>query len=120
MAKQQQVGNAGEEIATALLVKKGFKVLHRNWRFKHKEIDIVALHEDYLVIVEVKSRTEDTYEEPWQAVTNRKIRFLADATEAYIEKYSIDNEVRFDVVSIVFKAGKPEIEHFVDAFRPWM
>ena len=75
---------------------------------------------EFLVIVEVKSRTEDMYEEPWQAVTNRKIRFLAEATEAYIKKYNIENEVRFDVVSIVFKEGKPAIEHIENAFRPWM
>lgn len=117
--EKQKTGNKGEELATELLVSKGFKIKHRNWRFKHKEIDIVAMHNDELVIIEVKARTEDTYEEPWQAVTNQKIRFLADATEAYIEQYDIENEVRFDVISIVFKSGVPEIEHFENAFRPW-
>ncbi len=117
---KQALGNIGEELATELLVKKKYKILHRNWRFKHKEIDIVAFQNDELVIVEVKSRTEDTYEEPWQAVTNQKIKYLADATEAYIEKYQIENEVRFDVISIVFKNNTPKIEHIENAFRPWM
>ena len=118
--QKNDLGKIGEEMAVENLVSKGYKILHRNWRFKHKEIDIVAMHDEYLVIVEVKARSEDFYEEPWQAVTNQKIRFLADATEAYIEKYNIENEIRFDIVSIVFKKDKPEIELIEDAFRPWM
>ena len=120
MSEKKELGNKGEELATELLVRKGYKILHRNWHFSHKEIDIVARDNNELVIVEVKSRTEETYEEPWQAVTNQKIRFLADAAEAYIEKYNIREEVRFDVVSIVFKDPKPVMEHIINAFRPWM
>ena len=120
MSEKNELGKKGEELATEMLVKKGFKILHRNWHYSHKEIDIVAKDKNELVIVEVKSRTEDAWEEPWQAISNKKIRFLADATEAYIEKYNIEEEVRFDVVSIVFKDSKPVIEHILNAFRPWM
>jgi len=114
------LGKIGEELAIEMLASKGYKILHHNWYYNHKEIDIIALDNEWLVIVEVKTRTEDFYEEPWQAISNKKIRFLADATEAYTTKYSITNEIRFDIVSIVFKNGKPEIEHMVNAFRPWM
>jgi putative endonuclease len=120
VAQHNQLGAIGENMAIELLAGKGYKILHTNWRYNHKEIDIVCMADGYLVIVEVKTRTEDMFEEPWQAVTNRKIKFLADATEAYIEKFSIEDEVRFDVVSIVLGDGAPHIEHIENAFRPWM
>ena len=120
MEEKSGLGKQGEELAVEFLVKKGFKIKHRNWRYKHKEIDIIAKDRDELVIVEVKTRSEEIYEEPWQAVTNKKIKFLADATEAYIDKYDIEEEIRFDVVSIILNERKKEINHIEDAFRPWM
>ena len=59
----QKKGNAGEELAVEMLAQKGFRILHRNWRFSHKEIDIVCLHNNYLVIVEcLNTQTFENFE----------------------------------------------------------
>ena len=112
-------GNRGEELAQDYLKQKGYKIRHCNWQFGHKELDIVAEHDNMLVVVEVKSRTTDIYENPEDAVSKKKIRLILDATEAYLDQYDLDLEVRFDVIAVVFHSNKaPEIEHFDDAFLP--
>ncbi len=118
MKNTREKGKDGEDIALAYLRKKGYQIRHTNWQFSHKEIDIVAMDGEGLVIVEVKMRESDFFENPEDAVTPQKIRFLLDAAEAYQEAYNLSNEIRFDVVAIInWGGGKVDIEHFVDAFE---
>lgn len=118
MAEHNKLGNDGEQIATNYLVNNGYAILERNWRFGKYEIDIIAEIDEYLVVVEVKSRSTDTWEHPLDAITNSKIRFMVNATEAYILKHNIDKEVRFDVISTIPKKNMDwEIEHIEDAFH---
>lgn len=117
MAQHIDLGRKGEDIAFNYLIKKGYKIKVRNWRFKKAEIDIIAIDGDELVIVEVKTRSAAIYEEPRDSITDQKIRFLTYATEAYIEEYEIDLETRFDVISIKwFGNEKYKLEHIEDAF----
>lgn len=110
-------GNRGEELARIYLQQNGYDIRHTNWQFGHKELDIVAEKDNLLIVVEVKSRTSDIFENPEDAVSKKKIRLIIDATEAYLETYDLDTEVRFDVISVLFQPDKaPEIEHFEDAF----
>jgi putative endonuclease len=51
-------------------------------------------------------------------VNRKKQKFIIDATNSYIEKFDIDMEVRFDIISVIFKDGKHKIEHIEDAFYP--
>lgn len=118
MSKKSELGKKGEEAAVEYLVKKGYQIHHKNWRFRHKEIDIVAGINDTLVIVEVKSRTEEFYEDLADVVNIKKQRFLIDAAEAYIFKYNIDIETRFDIIAIVFNNDTMKIEHVEEAFYP--
>ena len=119
MAEHNDIGAIGEEIAFHYLLKKGFKIKARNWRFAHYEIDMVAIDKNELVIVEVKTRSAAIYEEPRDTIGDKKIRFLTNAAQAYIEENEIDLETRFDVVFIKwFGAGKYELEHIEDAFTP--
>jgi putative endonuclease len=118
MSKQKEVGNKGEELAVAYLKTLGYEILEVNWFWEHLEIDIIARDGNELVIVEVKSRSGDTYEHPSEAVSTRKIRFLVNAAEAYILKNNLNCDTRFDVVSIIFYGHNFEIEHFKDAFYP--
>jgi putative endonuclease len=118
MAKHNELGKIGEELAVQFLVDKGYEILERNWRNIHKEIDIIAKEGEDLVIVEVKARQTDEYGEPDIAVTKRKQRMLIAAANAYITRKGLDVETRFDIVSIVFKDGEPVIEHIEDAFLP--
>ena len=118
MAIHNELGKLGEDIAVQYLTDKGYEILERNWRNKHKEIDIVAKDGNELVIVEVKTRQTDEYGEPDIAVTKKKQRMLIAAANAYILKNGLDTETRFDIISIVFKDGEPVIEHIEDAFLP--
>ena len=118
MAKHNELGKHGEELAFQYLTEKGYEILERNWRNIHKEIDIIAKDKEELVIVEVKTRQSDDHGEPDLAVTRQKQTRLIYAANAYIFKYNLDINTRFDIISIVFKDGNPVIEHIEDAFLP--
>jgi putative endonuclease len=116
----KQTGTHGEEIASAFLEKKGYKILFRNWQYKHKEIDIVAQTTNELVIVEVKTRALDSLISPLEAVNMKKQRLIIEAANAFIEKHNVNLETRFDIVTIVYSSGKYTIEHIENAFYPRM
>jgi len=119
MTPPAELGKKGEEIAASYLITKGFKILERNWFWDHKEIDIIAREGNEIVIVEVKTREGDYFEEPWEAVSNRKIRNLVEVAEAWLVKKNIDLETRFDVISIIFSDEvNYTLTHFPNAFIP--
>jgi len=118
MSKAFELGRRGEELAVEHLKSIGYEILAVNWFSQHLEIDIIARDGDELVIVEVKARGSASYEHPSEAVSNRKIRFLVNAAEAYILENDLNCDTRFDVISILFLGRKVELEHFVNAFNP--
>lgn len=118
MAKHNELGKKGEEIAIQYLTDKGYEILERNWRNRHKEIDIIAKDGEELVIVEVKTRQSDDYGDPFISVSLQKQTRLIYAANAYIFSKNLDCDTRFDIISIVFNNGHPEIEHIEDAFLP--
>ena len=118
MIEPHQLGKMGEDLAVDYLTNKGYQILERNWHSGHKEIDIVALIDDVLAIVEVKTRKSDDYGEPDIAVGLNKQRLLIWAADAYVRHKNLDVDVRFDIISIVFTDGEPQIEHIEDAFIP--
>ena len=118
MAIHNELGKLGEDIAVQYLTNKGYEILERNWRNIHKEIDIVAKDGEELVIVEVKTRQSDEHGEPDMSVTKRKQRMLIAAANAYISRFNMDVETRFDIVSIIYRDGEPVIDHIEDAFLP--
>ena len=76
-------GFAGEDMAAKLLQEKGYKILARNWRCGHLEVDIIAETDDYLVIVEVKTRKSAAFGEPEVFVDRQKQRNLIRAAMCY-------------------------------------
>lgn len=119
MAKHNELGKYGEKVAQKYLSELGFEILATNWRFgKNDELDIVALDGEFLVVVEVKTRKSRDYENPKDAVTKKKQNFLIRAANRFIEEREIENEVRFDIISIIAYPGNPEIEHIREAFLP--
>lgn len=118
MAFHNELGKHGEKLAADFLQEKGYKILHQNWHYDRKEIDIVAIDKKMLVIVEVKTRSSTYFNLPEQTVSLQKQKFLIDAANAYIETFNIDLEVRFDIISIVFAKGSYKIDHLEDAFFP--
>jgi putative endonuclease len=116
MNTRAALGKKGEDLAFQYLRKKGYTLLERNWRFRHKEVDIIAEDGHDLVFVEVKTRSSEWFGTPEEAVDDKKQRYLMDAAEAYIRARNIDTNIRFDVVSVIMKPGYQSIDHFEEAF----
>ncbi len=118
MAEHNELGKEGEARAASYLADKGYNILERNWTYNHKEIDLIATKEDTLIIAEIKTRSTEDWEHPEEAITNAKIRFLVDATEAFILENDLDMEVRFDVISVIPDGINWKIDHIKEAFYP--
>ena len=116
MSEPHDLGIIGEEKAKEYLLQKGYKVLHTNWKSGKREIDIIAEINDFVVFIEVKTRTDDFQLHPRHAVTSEKQKSIIYAAENYISKYNVDKESRFDIISIISKGKSFEIEHIEDAF----
>ncbi len=120
MPNNTEKGNQGEELAAAHLIKNGYQILDKNWRFQHLELDVVAFINNTLVIVEVKLRAGDAYGKPEDFVSLKKQKNTIKAANAYIIEKNLDYETRFDIVSIIQNHNETKIEHIVDAFYPML
>ena len=119
------VGRKGEEEACSYLLRNGHRILARNWRGGHLELDIVTLHGSELHVVEVKSRTAPVMAGPERNVGPQKQRHLVAATNAFLHseerrQLPADLEVFFDIVSVTFYGtGRDfDIEYYPKAFTP--
>ncbi len=118
MAKHIETGKKGEALAVRFLTSKGYTILETNWRNNHKEIDIIAMDRDELVIVEVKTRSTDYFGFPDEFVDAAKQKNLISAAQAYIDKTDMDAGVRYDIVSVILTGTSHTIHHITDAFTP--
>lgn len=118
MADHNELGKLGEDMAFKHLLKQGYTILQRNYRFKHLEIDIIAEMNQELVIVEVKTRQSTYLSDPSLLVSKSKQKGIIKAADAYIQENEIDLDCRFDVIVIVQNAKESTIEHIEDAFYP--
>ena len=121
MAQHNDFGKWGEDLAVHYLSEKGYAILERDWRYGHKDIDIIAISDDTLVFVEVKTRRNDTLMRPEQSVDWKKIKNITLAANHYVKMNGIDLQIRFDIISIVAKGtdGKCSIDHIESAFLPY-
>lgn len=121
MARHNEMGKWGEDVAAAYLRQKGYVIHERDWRSGKRDIDIIALTPDSLtvVFVEVKTRLPDSAMAPEEAVDAVKIRNLCVAADNYVKMYGVEEELRFDIITVVGTRGcEPRIEHIEDAFNP--
>ncbi|MCH5220250.1 MAG: YraN family protein [Muribaculaceae bacterium] len=117
MAKHNQTGQWGEQIALETLIKKGYAIVERNWRLNHLEVDIIAMRQNRLVFVEVKTRSS-LDANPAEAVDRRKIRHMVAAADNYVRISNLPHEIQFDIIAV---SGKPDnyvVDHIEDAFLP--
>lgn len=119
MALHNEIGAMGERIAVEYLLEKNYQILDTNWVCGHKEVDIIAKDGDTIVFVEVKTRRSTYLVEPEATVDVFKQRHLIWAANSYVNRFQYDNDVRFDIISIVIdKNDEKKIEHIEDAFYP--
>lgn len=114
--KHDELGRYGESLAQNHLRAAGYQIRETNFRFRHLEIDLICMHENQLVIVEVKTRQTSEIGEPYKAVTRTKQRQLIKAANHYIQQHDIDLDTRFDIISIVHNSYRTEITHLENAF----
>jgi len=117
MASHNELGKWGEEMAAEYLLRQGYTIMERDWKSGHRDLDIIALDGNTVVFVEVKTRRNRLFTEPEMAVDYQKIRNLQQAANHYIKYRHINQEVRFDVITVVGSMNEtPSVEHIKDAF----
>jgi putative endonuclease len=116
MAKHNELGKFGEEIAVEFLQKDGYEILETNWTFQKAEVDIIAKKENILAIVEVKTRSSLEFGLPQDFVKPKKIQLLVKAVNEYVISNDLDIEVRFDIIAVHKEGESFAIEHLMDAF----
>lgn len=111
MANHNTTGKTGEAMAAAYLTEKGFAVLHQNWRHSHWEVDLIAVKENVLHFIEVKTRRTKKFGYPEEAVSKKKIQNLINASEEYLYQYPQWKRIQFDILSITILKNEP-VEYF--------
>lgn len=107
---RKQLGKSGEDLAERFLKRKGYKILGRNLRFKFGEIDILAKEGEDIVLVEVKTKTDEEFGRPEEEVDYFKKRKLWDLCRFLSQKYPGKN-IRVDVIALKVGDREPKIEH---------
>ena len=104
-------GKSGEELASAYLTKNDFELMCSNWRFRRYEIDIVAVKDNVIHFIEVKTRHSNKFGFPEESVSGKKFNNLRRAASAFISQLKEGQKIQFDILSIRILPGK-EIEYF--------
>lgn len=111
MARHNQTGKEGEELAAEWLAGNGYSLLHRNWRHGNWEIDIIAVKEKRLHIIEVKTRTGNNFGHPEENMDNKKMQYLINAAEEYMYQYPQWQQLQFDILAITIT--KEKVDYFL-------
>ena len=110
-------GRAGEDATLSVYRQRGFRLLHRNWRCRVGELDLVLSRNGLIVFCEVKTRSGSAFGGGYEAVTRSKRRKLLQLAALYLSsKAPPHDRVRFDVGSVWLGRGAPDVEIFEDAF----
>ncbi|MDR1878864.1 MAG: YraN family protein [Bacteroidales bacterium] len=118
MAEHNEIGKEGEAAALRYLQSKGYAILETNWQCGNYEIDVIARqHDGVLIFCEVKSRTSAFFGEPELFVSRQKQRNIIKAAEIYVERYQRNEEIRFDILAVLFSKEEIQIKHIQNAFN---
>ena len=117
----KNIGDRGEALAARELKKHGYRILAKNFRSAHGEIDIIAEDRDVLVFVEVKTRKDcagnfDAYGLPCEAVNADKQRHILYTARVFLTQHPTDKYIRFDVIE-VYLGKDVRINHIESAFE---
>ena len=115
--ESKEFGVTGEQMAARYLEDQGYVILDRNYRKGHKEVDIIALDHGELVVIEVKTRTNEDLFAAEQAVDHRKRQNIIRVANNYMRRYHRTEPLRFDIIAIVGSGANAEIRHTKNAFN---
>ena len=114
---KRALGQLGEDVACEFLRARGHRILQRNWRGSHLEVDIISEAPDGVHFVEVKARLAADAA-PEEKVDARKQHRISAAALKYLNETGSDREVFFDVVSVSFDGGRTSVKYFPEAWIP--
>ncbi len=117
---RHDLGKQGEDLAASYLRKLGYRIIARRERVLRGDLDIIALDDRTVVFVEVRTRSDTLHGHPAETIDRRKQQRIATLANAYIRRHRLEDcRVRIDVVTVTLEGadGKPEVEHFQDAFE---
>lgn len=115
----KKLGAVGENSAADFLIKNKYKIIKRNYKIKCGEIDIIASSKEYIVFIEVKTRTGIKYGLPCQSVNLKKQNVIGRVATVYIAQNNLGNQnCRFDIIEVLIEGSKTSINHIKDAFQP--
>lgn len=119
MSESYDFGKQAEQQAADFLVEKGYRIVARNYRFDKAEIDIVALKDGTLAIVEVKARHSLYFGTPESFISPKKIELLIKAAHQFTIERNLDLDIRFDVISVSLQGKRRQIHHLENAFNAY-
>ena len=115
--KRQDTGRLGEKLAQDFLKKQDYRIKETNYRCPHGEIDIIATHKDYLVFVEVRTKSSLEFGSPGQSITFAKKEKLRATAFYYQQTHSnLPALWRIDFVAVELEPkSKPRVELILNA-----
>ena len=112
-----ETGRKGESLAEKYLISIGFKILEKNWRWRKCEVDLIAIHNETIVFIEVKTRGSDSLDEGVEIKQGQRQRIIG-AASAYLAMCVTGNmECRFDLVMVRLSRGDWWLDHIQHAFE---
>lgn len=116
-AQKKITGRAGEKVVADYIKSRKMKVIKRNYVTPFGEIDIIAEDDDYIVFIEVKTRSGDRYGAPSEAVDKTKRKHIVDSAKYYLKvTNSTEAFTRFDVAEVFSDNGSYTVNYIEDAF----
>ncbi len=115
----KKIGDYGEKLARRYLWLHGYRVIEKNYKSRHGEIDVIAKRGKYIVFVEVKTRSEENvsrYGRPARAVNYEKRQHIRYSVNEYLRGRNNKKQPRIDIIEVYLSGGKHRIEHIKNAF----
>ncbi len=108
--RKVELGQKGEKIAADFLEEKGFQIIKQNYMIGHSDIDILAKNNEFLVFVEVRTKSGQESGMPEDTLTNKKLRRMQNTAELYIAFNHYEGIARLDAVCIILD-GSDKVRH---------
>ena len=115
--RSHDLGRTSENLACEFLRARGWRILERNYRAGHKEIDIIARRGATVAFIEVKARAGDGWGHALEAITWAKRREIAYVARSWMRTFpAVAKEYRFDAIAITWRGASHLLEHVENAW----
>jgi putative endonuclease len=114
MATHNHTGIQGEKLGAEYLIQAGYELIEKNWRHSHWEVDIIAVKNNTLHFIEIKTRKSKKFGHPEEKVGRKKIENLINAAEQYLYLNPQWKRIQFDILSITMPADGAVVYFFIE------